>query len=443
MSWLDRTFHIQERGSTVRTEILAGATTFLTMAYIVFVNPSILSDAGMPVAAVAAATCLSAAIGCILMGFIANYPIALAPGMGLNAYFAFTVVKQMGVPWQTALGCVLISGVVFLLLTAAGIRQLIVNAIPRELFAAVAAGVGLFIAFIGLRDAGIIVPKASTVVGLGNLRAPQTALACICLLGIAVLQAWGVRIAMLIGIVGTTAAGFALGIVKWQPAHYTMADLTATAFKLDLHGVMHIGGNFGIGSGVLEVIFVFLFVDLFDNIGTLVAVTKKAGLVNPDGEIPRLNRILLSDSLATIFGSMAGTSTVVSYIESASGVAVGGRTGFAAIVTGLLFLMSLFVAPLVATIPTAATAPALILVGALMMSAVTEIDWADPMVSVPAFLTLITIPLTFSIANGLAFGITAFAVLRLVRGRATRKDWMLFVLAALFVLRFIYMANRN
>jgi adenine/guanine/hypoxanthine permease len=441
--FLERRFRIQERGSTLRTEVLAGATTFLTMAYIVFVNPSILSEAGMPVAGVAAATCLSAAIGCMLMGLIANYPIALAPGMGLNAYFAFTVVKQMGVPWQTALGCVLISGIAFLLLTAAGIRQLIVNAIPRELFAAVAAGVGLFIAFIGLRDAGIIVPKASTVVGMGNLRAPQTALACVGLLAIAILQAWGIRTAMLIGIVGTTLAGFAVGVVQWHPAHYRLADLDATAFQLNLHGILHLGGNFGIGSGVLEVIFVFLFVDLFDNIGTLVAVTKRAGLVNPDGEIPRLNRILLSDSLATIFGSMAGTSTVVSYVESAAGVAVGGRTGLAAIVTGLLFLMALFVAPLAATIPTAATAPALILVGSLMISAVSEIDWTDPMVSVPAFLTLIAIPLTFSIANGLAFGIIAFALLRLVRGRATRQDWMLFVLAALFILRFIYMANRS
>jgi adenine/guanine/hypoxanthine permease len=440
-SSLERTFHIQERGSTWRTEILAGATTFLTMAYIVFVNPAILSQTGMPVPAVAAATCLSAAIGCILMGIIANYPIALAPGMGLNAYFAYTVVKGMGVPWQTALGCVFISGCVFLLLTAAGIRQLIVNAIPRELFAAVAAGVGLFVAFVGLRDAGIIVPSAATTVAMGNIRSPQTALACVGLLFIAVLQAWRIRTAMLIGIVGTTIAGFALGIVKWQPVHYRLADMTATAFHLDIGAALHLGGTFG--AGLLEIVFVFLFVDLFDNVGTLVAVTQKAGLVKPDGEIPRLNRILFADATATVLGSMAGTSTVVSYIESAAGVAVGGRTGVASIVTGLLFLVALFVAPLVASIPAAATAPALILVGALMISAVTEIEWADPMVAVPAFLTLITIPLTFSIANGLAFGITSFAVLRLLRGQATRQDWMLLLLAALFVLRFIYMAKSN
>ena len=441
LSYLQRSFQIEERGSTWRTEILAGATTFLTMAYIVFVNPAILSVTGMPIPAVAAATCLSAAIGCILMGLLANYPIALAPGMGLNAYFAFTVVKGMGVPWQTALGCVFISGCAFVLLTAAGIRQLIVNAIPRELFSAVAAGVGLFVAFVGLRDAGIIVPSATTTVAMGNIRSPQTALAVIGLLFIAVLQAWRVRTAMLVGIVGTTIAGFALGIVKWHPVHYRLADMTATAFHLDIRAAFHLGGNFG--AGLLEIVFVFLFVDLFDNVGTLVAVTKKAGLVKPDGEIPRLNRILFADATATIAGSLAGTSTVVSYIESAAGVAVGGRTGVASIVTGLLFLVALFVAPLVASIPAAATAPALILVGALMISAVTEIEWADPMVAVPAFLTLITIPLTFSIANGLAFGITSFAILRLLRGQAKWSDWMLFVLAALFILRFIYMSKSS
>src|SRR6201994_845652 len=438
---LNRYFGLAAHGTTLRTELLAGVTTFLTMAYIVVVNPVILGAAGMPVAAVAAATCFAAAFGFILMGLVSNYPLALAPGMGLNAYFAFTVVKGMGVPWQVALGCVFLSGCVFLLLTAAGVRQLIVNAIPRELFASVAAGVGLFVAFVGLRDAGIIVPNAATVVGMGNIRAPQTALACVCLLAIAVLQAWRVRTAMLLGILGTTAMGFALGIVKWHPVHYRLADLTATAFQLNIRGALHLSGKFG--DGALEVIFVFFFVDLFDNVGTLVAVTKKAGLVEPDGRIPRLNRILFADATATLAGSMAGTSTVVSYIESAAGVAVGGRTGFASIVTGLLFLMALFVAPLVATIPIAATAPALILVGGLMISAVTEIEWSDPMVAVPAFLTLITIPLTFSIANGLAFGITAFAVLRLLRGQASRKDWMLFVLAALFIVRFIYMAKAN
>ncbi|HEV2275581.1 MAG TPA: NCS2 family permease [Acidobacteriaceae bacterium] len=438
-AFLEKRFDLRARGTTWRTEVLAGATTFLTMAYIVFVNPAILGEAGMPVAAVAVATCLSAAIGSILMGLVANYPLALAPGMGLNAYFTYTVVKGMGVPWQTALGCVFLSGCVFLVLTAAGIRQLIVNAIPRELFAAVAAGVGLFIAFVGLRDAGIIVPSSGTTVAMGNLRAPQTALALLGLLLIAGLQAWGVRTAMLWGIMATTVAGIALGIVHWAPAHYRFADMTATAFHLDIRAALHLKGSFG--AGLLEIIFVFLFVDLFDNVGTLVAVTKKTGLVRQTGEIPRLNQILFADAAATILGSLAGTSTVVTYIESAAGVAIGGRTGIASIVTGLLFLAALFVAPLVAMIPAAATSPALILVGSLMISAVSEIEWADPMVAVPAFLTMITIPLTFSIANGLAFGITSFALLRLLRGQAMARDWMLYLLAALFLLRFLYMAK--
>ena len=438
-SLLEKHFELDARGTSWRTEILAGATTFLTMAYIIFVNPSILGEAGMPVAAVAVATCFSAATGCILMGLISNYPLALAPGMGLNAYFAYTVVKGMGIPWQTALGCVFLSGCAFLLLTAAGIRQLIVNAIPRELFAAVAAGVGLFIAFIGLRDAGIVVPSAGTTVAMGNIRAPQTALAILGLLLIAGLQVWGVRTAMLWGILATTVAGFTLGIVRWHPAQYQLSDMTATAFHLDVRAALHLKGRFG--EELLEVIFVFLFVDLFDNVGTLVAVTKKAGLVQTTGEIPRLNQILFADATATVLGSLAGTSTVVTYIESAAGVAVGGRTGIASVVTGLLFLVALFGAPLAAVIPVAATAPALILVGALMISGVAEIEWADPMVAVPAFLTLITIPLTFSIANGLAFGITSFALLRLLRGRARREDWMLYILAALFLLRFLYMAK--
>lgn len=437
--FLERKFELRERGTNWRTEALAGATTFATMAYIVLVNPSILGAAGMPVAAVAVATCLSAAIGSILMGVIANYPIALAPGMGLNAYFTYVVVQGMGVPWQTALGCVFLSGCAFLLLTVAGIRQLIVNAIPRELFAAVAAGVGLFLAFIGLKNAGIIVASAGTTVAMGSLRAPQTVLALVGLLLIAALQAWGVRAAMLLGIAVTTIAGFVLRIVPWHPAQYRLTDMTATAFHLNIRAALHLRGSFG--AGLLEIIFVFLFVDLFDNVGTLVAVTKKAGLVELKGEIPRLNRILFADAMATIAGSLAGTSTVTSYVESAAGVAAGGRTGIASIVTGILFLAALFVAPLVAGIPAAATSPALIIVGGLMISAVTEIEWADPMIGVPAFLTLITIPLTFSIANGLSFGITSFALLQLLRGRAKRSDWMLYVLAALFILRFAYMAK--
>ena len=435
----ERFFGLSEHGTSVRTEALAGVTTFLTMAYIVLVNPAILHDAGMPGAAVAAATCLAAGVGCILMGLLANYPIALAPGMGLNAYFTYTVVKGMGVPWETALGCVFISGVVFLVLTVAGVRQLIVKAIPRPLFSAVAAGVGLFIAFIGLKSAGIVAASPATAVTLGDLHSPTALLALLSLVVTAALLAWRVKGAILIGILAASAGGWALGLVTWAPQPYSLTEMTATAFRLDIGGALGVGGK-GFTVALLEILFVFLFVDLFDNVGTLVAVTKRAGLVAEDGTIPRLNRVLFADSIATMVGAMAGTSTVVSYIESASGVAAGGRTGLTAVVTGLLFLVTLFVAPWVQAIPAAATAPALILVGAMMMAPLAQVDWEDPGVAIPAFLTLITIPLTFSIANGLAFGITAYAALKLLRGRAGREDLLLFVLAALFVARFAYLA---
>jgi len=439
MSFLERTFQLRERGTSVRTEVLAGATTFLTMAYIVLVNPAILSTTGMPLAGVAAATCLAAGVGCLLMGFLANYPIALAPGMGLNAYFAFTVVGAMGVPWQTALGLVFISGVLFFLLTLVGVRQLIVSAIPRALFSAIAAGIGLFIAFIGLRGAGLVVANPATVVSLGDIHAPATLLALLGLAILSVLLVLKVRGAIFIGIVATAILGWVLGLATWSPQPYSLEQMTGTALQLDIPAALGIGGH-GFGLALLEILFVFLFVDLFDNVGTLVAVSKKAGLMRPDGSIPRLNRILFADAGATVVGSLAGTSTVVSYIESASGVSAGGRTGLTAVITGLLFLATLFVAPWAQVIPAAATAPALILVGAMMMAPLTEIDWDDPVVSIPAFLTLVTIPLTFSIANGLAFGVIAYAVLKLASRRVAKADWLLFALAALFVARFVYMA---
>jgi AGZA family xanthine/uracil permease-like MFS transporter len=436
---LERFFKLQEHGTTVKVEVLAGVTTFLTMAYIVVVNPAILGNAGMPVAAVAAATCLAAGFGSILMGLLSNYPLAVAPGMGLNAYFTYTVVKGMGVPWETALGCVFLSGLIFLLLTAAGLRQLIVDAIPRSLFAAVAGGIGLFIAFIGLADAGIVAAHPATKVTLGDLSAPNALLCLGGLVVIGALQAWGVRAAILIGIVAVSIAAWALGLVTLTPGAYSLADISASAFKLDVAAPFHLGGD--LGSALLEVTFVFLFVDLFDNVGTLVAVTKRAGLVAPDGSIPRLNRILYADSSAAMIGALAGTSTVTSYIESASGVAAGGRTGLVSVVVGLLFLLCLFFAPLIQAVPTAATAPALILVGALMMGGLAEIEWGDVRTGLPAFLTLIMIPLTYSIANGLAFGITSHVVLQVLSGNVRKKDWLLYVLAVLFVIRFAYLAG--
>lgn len=430
---LEQYFEFERLKTGWRQEILAGATTFITMAYILFVNPSILAETGMPFGAVTAATCLSAAFGSILMGAFARYPIALAPGMGLNAYFTYVVVKGMGVAWQVALGAVFLSGVAFLLLTLTGLRQKIVEAMPAELYSAVAVGIGLFIAFIGLKNAGIVVADPATMVTLGNLRAPTTVLALAGMLVMATLMAWGVRAAMLIGIVGTSIVAMLLGIVewKWQPSY--LPQLGATALQLDLKGVM--------GLGLFEIVFVFLFVDLFDNLGTLVAVGKKAGLLDFENRIPRVGRILTTDSLATMFGALTGTSTVVSYIESASGVAAGGRSGVTAIVTGLLFLVALFAVPVVGVIPAAATAPALILVGSLMISHAAEIQWNDAEVAIPAFLTIVAIPLSFSIANGLAFGFIAYTLLKVARGKAGQVGWLVYLLTTLFIVRFIYLGK--
>jgi len=428
---LERYFEFHRLGTNWRTEILAGITTFLTMAYIVLVNPAILSAAGVPLPAVTAATCLSAAFGSILMGIVARYPVALAPGMGLNAYFTYTVCIKMHIPWQTALGAVFLSGCIFLALTAAGIRQMILRSIPHELYAAVASGIGLFIAFIGFRNAGIVVADPATIVGLGNLRNPSTALALCGLILMVALEIKHVRGSILIGVLATTGAAWALGLVHWNPAGGGFSALTQTAFQLDIRGAL--------SKGLLEIIFVFFFVDLFDNLGTLVAVTKRAGLLAADHSIPRLNRILFADATATVVGSLTGTSTVTSYVESTAGVAAGGRSGVTAIVTGLLFFACIGAAPFVGAVPNAATAPALILVGSLMLATITEIRWTDPLVAVPAFLTLVLIPLTYSIANGLGFGIISWAVLHIAAGKLRRQDWLLYTLAVLFLLRFIYL----
>lgn len=430
---LERYFRFRELGSNWRTEILAGCTTFVTMAYIIFVNPAILHETGMPLTAVVAATCLCASFGSILMGTLARYPIALAPGMGLNAYFTYTVCKGMGVPWETALGAVFLSGIAFLILTAIGVRQMIVSAIPFELYAAVAVGIGLFIAFVGLHNAGIIVASQATLVTMGNLREPHTALAVAGLLIIAALLAWRVRGAILIGIFATTALGAIFGLVRWQPQSYSFRDITSTALHLNIRSAVSVG--------LVEIVFVFLFVDLFDNVGTLVAVGKQAGLFNAAHEIPGMNRILFADATATVVGSLVGTSTVTSYIESAAGVAAGGRSGVTAVTTGVLFFAALFVAPLVGAIPSAATAPALIVVGSLMIAHAAEIPWTDPTLAIPAFLTIVTIPLTFSIANGLAFGFTSYVILKIVRREYAQVNWLMYTLAALFIARFLYLGS--
>jgi adenine/guanine/hypoxanthine permease len=430
---LETYFEFGRLGTNWRTEILAGMTTFMTMAYIIFVNPSILHETGMPYTAVVGATCFCAGFASILMGIFARYPIALAPGMGLNAYLAYVVVKGMGVSWPVALGAVFLSGVAFLILTLTGVRRLIVSALPTELFAAVAVGIGMFIALIGFRGAGIIVPSPSTTVTLGNLHDPTVLLAIAGLILMAALMAWGVRAAILIGMLATAGLGAILGHTEAGAGGYGWSGITATWFRLDIPGAARLG--------LIEIVFVFLFVDMFDNLGTLVGVGKKAGLFTETNEIPRLNRILLVDSTATIVSSLAGTSTVVSYIESAAGVVAGGRTGVVAIVAGLLFFGALFLAPVTGPIPAFATAPALILVGSMMASHAAEINWADPLIALPAFLTITTIPLTFSIANGLAFGFCSYTFLRVARGEFRKVGWFVYVLTALFMARFVYIGS--
>ncbi|MBL8171453.1 MAG: NCS2 family permease [Acidobacteria bacterium] len=430
---LERVFKLSANQTTVRTEIAAGVTTFLTMAYIIFVNPTILSEAGVPFSGALFATCVSAAVGSLLMGLLANYPFALAPGMGLNAYFTYTVVKGLGYDWRIALGAVFISGIAFLLLTLVRIRALIVDAIPMTMKTAVAAGIGLFIAFIGLKNAGVIVSSPATFVTLGHVVSKPVALALLGLLLTSVLLARGYRSAIIIGILAVTLAAMTLGLAKWPTSLIELPRWRETFLQLDIRGALRLGA--------LDVVFVFLFVDLFDTIGSLMGLGRQAGYLTPEGKMPRVNRALFADAIATTVGSLFGTSTVVTYIESATGVSEGGRTGLTAVVVAALFLLATFFSPLAGTIPPIATSPALIIVGALMISAVTTIDWDDITEGIPAFLTILAMPLTFSIANGLALGFIFYPLLKVLTGRWREASPLVYVLAVLFVLRYVYLGS--
>jgi len=429
---LERVFHLRENNTTVRTELLAGLTTFMTMAYVVVVNPRILSEAGMPVEGVLFATCISAAVATLVMGVWANYPIALAPGMSLNAYFTYSIVLGRGVPWQTALGVVLLSGLLFLVLTLSKVREQIVNGIPECLKFGTAAGIGLFIAFIGFRNANIIVSNSATFVGLGKLSDKGVLLAVLGLLLMAILMARRVGSAILIGIVAITLLGIPLGVSQWPHHLFSLPHPSGTFLKLDLRSA----AKLGLG----ELVFVFFFVDLFDNVGTLVGVCEEGGFLR-NGELPRASRALLADAFGTIFGALTGTSTVTSYIESAAGVAAGARTGLGNLLIAGFFLAAMFCAPIVAAIPSYATAPALILVGALMCGAVARVNWGDYTDAVPAFLTLIATPLTFSIATGLSFGLLSFTFLKLFAGRRKEISPLIWVLSVLFLLRYAFLSG--
>lgn len=429
---LERLFQLKAHNTTVRTEMLAGLTTFLTMAYILFVNPNILAEAGMDKGAVFVATCLAAAIGSAIMGLVANYPIALAPGMGLNAFFTYTVVLTMGHTWQVALGAVFLSGVIFFLLSIFKIREWIINSIPMELRAGVAAGIGLFLAIIALKNAGIVVDNPATLVGLGDLSQGAPLLASLGFFVIAALAYRRVTGAVMIGILLVTGLSILFGLSQLDAVVSMPPSLMPTLLQLDIMGALDIG--------LLSVIFAFLFVDLFDTSGTLVGVAQKANLLDKDGKMPKLGRALLADSTATMAGAALGTSTTTSYIESAAGITAGGRTGLTACVVAALFLLALFFAPLAGAVPAFATAPALMFVAVLMMSSLAQIDWDDLSVAAPVVIAALAMPLTFSIANGIAFGFIAWTLIKLLAGRWRDLNPALVVLSALFVIKLAYFA---
>jgi AGZA family xanthine/uracil permease-like MFS transporter len=427
---LERLFHLRENNTNVRIELLAGLTTFMTMAYVVVVNPQILSQAGMPVDGVLFATCLASAVSTLIMGLWANYPIALAPGMSLNAYFTYSIVIGRGIPWQTVLGVVFLSGLLFLLLTLTSVREQIVNGIPDCLKHGTAAGIGLFIAFIGLRNAKIIVANPATFVGFGHVSDPQVILAAVGLVLIAVLVARKIGSAILLGVIAIALAGIPFGLTHLPSHLFSLPHPEGTFLKLDLRAAAKIGLG--------ELIFVFFFVDLFDNVGTLVGVCEQGNFLR-DGKLPRASRALLADAFGTIVGAIAGTSTVTSYIESAAGVAAGAQTGLGNLVIAAGFGVAMFCAPVVAAIPAYATAPALILVGALMCGSVARVHWDDFTEAFPAFLTLVATPLTFSIATGLSLGVLSYSLVKLGSGKYRDISPLIWVLSVLFLLRYVFL----
>ncbi|MGB3851770.1 MAG: NCS2 family permease [Tunicatimonas sp.] len=458
-------FRLQENQTTVRTEVVAGLTTYFTMAYIIFVNPSILAKAGMDYNSVLVATCLAAALGTLLMAFLANYPFAQAPGMGLNAFFTFAVVLQNGFTWQQGLAIVFISGVLFILLTLTGARSAVVEALPRSIRYAIPAGIGLFITLIGFNNAGLvrvnqgpivdIILSAETleaaalvdqisrapaqILELASFSNPSVVLAGIGLLVIAVLYARRVPGAILLSIVLTTLIGIPLGATP-VPDTFSFTDvhLGDTLFQLDFAGLFERDDSvLSVLTTLVVVIISFSLVDLFDTIGTLIGTADKAGFLDKDGRLPRMKRSLLADAVATTFGALVGTSTVTTYIESNAGIAAGGRTGLTSLVVGVLFLLSVFLAPVAGMVPAAATAPALILVGMLMMQSVQRIDFSDFENALPAFLTIVLMPFTYSIANGIAAGIIFYVVIKLVRGKAKEVPVALYLMAGLFVVKFL------
>lgn len=428
---LERYFGLAEAGTTVRVEILAGVTTFLTMAYIIVVNPSILAVAGMDKNSVFVATCLAAALSCFIMGLYANYPIALAPGMGLNAFFAFGMVKGMGLSWETALGAVFCSSVLTVALSLTPARAWIFDGIPKALKFGIAGGIGMFLAIIGLKNAGIVVDHPATLITLGDMKQPAVVLAAIGFMVMVALEARKFPGAIIVAILGTTAAGVILGLSPFHGIMSAPPSIAPTFFKLDIWGALQFG--------VISTILVLMFVDLFDTAGTLVGVSQRAGLLTSDGKLPRLKKALVADSSASLIGAVLGTSNTTSYIESAAGVEAGGRTGLVAVVVGLLFLAALVFAPLANTVPAYATAPALVLVACYMAKGLVDLDWGDITEYAPGMIAAISMPFTFSIAHGIAFGFIAYAAIKTLAGRTSEVSGAVWTIAILFVLKFAFL----
>ena len=432
MNWTERIFKLNEHNTNVRTEMVAGMTTFLSMAYIMFVNPSILGDAGMPKGAVFVATCLIAALGSTIVALCANYPIALAPGMGLNAYFAYVVVLKMGFTWEAALGAVFVSGCLFLICTLLGLRELIIKGIPQSIRVAITVGLGLFLALIALKTAGVVAADPNTYVTMGDMHKPEVIMSMLGFLLIVILDRLKVPGAMLIGILAVTIGSFFFGGNKFNGLFSMPPSIAPTFMKLDIMAALT--------GGILNVVLVFFLVELFDATGTLMGVTRRAGLLVPE-RMGRFNRSLLADSGAIFVGSMLGTSSTTAYVESAAGVQAGGRTGLTALTVAVLFLACLFIAPLAGVVPGYATAPALLFVACLMLKDLTEVNWDDTTEAVPAVVTALMMPFTYSIANGLAFGFITYAVLKLFTGRVREVHWIMWVIAGLFLFKFIYVGG--
>ncbi len=439
---LEKYFRLRENNTTIRQEVTGGLTTFMTMAYIIFVQPVVLSAAGMDGGAVFVATCIASAVGTLLMGLLANYPIALAPGMGHNFFFSFVVVLTLGYSWQQALGAIFISGTLFIILAFFGLREKLVNALPASLRSGIAVGIGLLIAMIGLQWSGIVVDNPGTLVGLGELSSPPVILSIFGLIIITVLLVLNIPAAILIGIVATMIAGLFFGMVEYYGIVGAIPAVSPTLFQLEVPGALQ--------TGMLSIIFVFFFLDMFDTVGTLVGISQEAGFIKEDGKLPRARQALLADAVATIVGTLLGTTTVTSYVESSAGVSSGARTGFASIITGILFLLALFFSPLLEMIGGGIEisegvrlypiiAPALIVVGCYMMKSVRFIAWDDFSEAIPAFLTIIMMPLTFSITEGIAFGFIAFTVLKAVQGKLKEVPLLISIFAVLFILRYAFL----